>query len=194
MPTIRQTIILYCESAGTGSTTADSTSVNDQTINLLKRKQTKLDKTRRAVTPPFEDKSEVYSGSGEDNDLGMGMKTPAANMRFKSKRRVVAKAPEGWSDANVMGLLKNKDVDNPWALAHYLSKQGTTPSKSSDPAVRKRSKSKEDYKSIRKRMKAGGVGSGRKKTDRLAKALKEAVETLLHKHLQDKVPMYGESE
>lgn len=108
----------------------------------------------------------LYCQSGEDDELGMGPKTPAANLRFASKdgrqvnlkkllveyKKAVkngwsdymqAKAPPGWSDENVEGLDKSGGVSNPWALAWWLkNERGVNPSKSSNPAVRKRARKK----------------------------------------------------
>ncbi len=44
------------------------------------------------------------------------------------KEEVNEAAPEGW-EKTVLAMKKHKEIDNPWALAHWMKKKGYQPKK-----------------------------------------------------------------
>ncbi len=58
--------------------------------------------------------------------IGNGMGTPADADQELNEEVIEEKAPEGW-EATVKRMKKHKEIDNPWALAHWMKSKGYHP-------------------------------------------------------------------
>lgn len=58
--------------------------------------------------------------------VGNGMGTPADGEAELNEEVIEEKAPEGW-EATVKRMKKHKEIDNPWALAHWMKSKGYHP-------------------------------------------------------------------
>lgn len=68
---------------------------------------------------------DVHGVHDEGQQGGITRPTPLAT------EQQVAVAPPGW-EGPVKEMKKDKDIDNPWALAWYMKNKGDTPHKASD--------------------------------------------------------------
>ena len=63
--------------------------------------------------------------------VGSGNGSPAeapGEQMTEAVEPVEEAAPEGW-EATVKKMKKHKEIDNPWALAHWMKKKGYQPHK-----------------------------------------------------------------
>lgn len=65
----------------------------------------------------------VGTGMGAPADAQM---TPMAPKTPMAENIIAESAPEGW-EATVKKMKKHKEIDNPWALAHWMKKKGYQP-------------------------------------------------------------------
>ena len=62
--------------------------------------------------------------------------------KFKTQQKFMEKSPEGW-EGTVKSMKDKSNVDNPWALAHWMKQKGY---KSHKEAVDEDRNYKEEYK------------------------------------------------
>jgi len=60
------------------------------------------------------------------NTIGNGEMSPADSSGTMMENTITEKAPEGW-EATVKKMKKHKEIDNPWALAHWMKSRGYQP-------------------------------------------------------------------
>jgi len=60
------------------------------------------------------------------NTIGNGEMSPADSSGAMMENTITEKAPEGW-EATVKKMKKHKEIDNPWALAHWMKSRGYQP-------------------------------------------------------------------
>ena len=58
--------------------------------------------------------------------IGNGEMSPADTSGTMTEAAITEKAPEGW-EATVKKMKKHKEIDNPWALAHWMKSKGYQP-------------------------------------------------------------------
>jgi hypothetical protein len=63
--------------------------------------------------------------------IGNGEMSPADSSGAMMEAAITEKAPEGW-EATVKKMKKNKKIDNPWALAHWMKSKGYQPQTDKD--------------------------------------------------------------
>ena len=73
-----------------------------------------------------------------------------AHKEIKLKQKFVEKSPEGW-EGTVKSMKDKSDVDNPWALAHWMKQKGY---KSHKEAVAEDRDYKAEYKKFQSSDKA----------------------------------------
>lgn len=74
--------------------------------------------------------SSVYNNmqyeKNKPTSVGNGMGAPADADQGLNEEVIEEKAPEGW-EATVKRMKKHKEIDNPWALAHWMKSKGYHP-------------------------------------------------------------------
>ena len=65
----------------------------------------------------------VVEGVIEFEDLPAELQEKASMAAGPEDQQLSEKAPEGW-EGTVKGMKKHKDIDNPWALAHWMKGKG----------------------------------------------------------------------
>ena len=63
--------------------------------------------------------------------IGNGEMSPADSSGAMMEAAITEKAPEGW-EATVKKMKKHKEIDNPWALAHWMKSKGYQPQAGKD--------------------------------------------------------------